>query len=64
MTGGEQNAISVQQLLALYQICKIMREQAAYSKHRHDHAVTESLWSQFCAQLRIVEHRIEKESKQ
>ena len=62
MTREEQNAISVQQLLALYQICKIMRRQARHSEHRHEHAVTESLWYQFCAKLRVVEHRIDKES--
>ena len=57
---SEPDMLSVQQLTALYQLCKQLRDAASYNKFRHEHAITESLWSQFCKQIAAVEHRVKE----
>lgn len=47
-----------QHFLALLDCAKIMRDSAGFHRQIHQHTVSESQWSAFCNQIKIVEHAL------
>jgi hypothetical protein len=48
------------QLAALIQACEMMRDTSSFWQRRHQHHVTEAMWSAWCKQVQIAKKALKE----